>query len=178
MRIASQPRSQPVREQCENLINRTAATRLKIAGGILLLGSIMVPAPAMASPTSSDAAFFQAASECTAGLKARVVEHLKQPPSDVRNQAIFRDTELGFVFIGVAYKKGLRNPEADQLLKASERRWSHLSAAQQATRLQRCTQEAEQLLSEVSGLERFLVRNRAQARVDKLLAREQHPAKP
>lgn len=33
-------------------------------------------------------------------------------------------------------------------------------------------------MAEVSGLERFLVRNRAQARVDKLLAKEQRPAKP
>lgn len=41
------------------------------------------------------------------------------------------DTELSFVFIGVAYKKGLRNPEA------------------------------EQLMNEVSGLARFFVRNRA-----------------
>ena len=143
-----------------------------------LLASLIGAGPARAALPSADAVFFQEASECTAGFKARVVQHLKQPPSEARNQAILKDTEHGFVFIGVAYKKGLRNPEADQMLKAAEGRWSQLSAAQQVSRLGRCTQQADQLMAEVSGLERFLVRNRAQARVDKLLAKEQRPAKP
>ena len=33
-------------------------------------------------------------------------------------------------------------------------------------------------MADVSGLERFLVRNRAQARVDKLLAKEQRATAP
>ncbi|MDX9842552.1 MAG: hypothetical protein RBT42_02230 [Aquabacterium sp.] len=149
--------------------------RLALLG---LLASLSGVGSATAALPSADAVFFQEASECTAGFKARVVQHLKQPPSEARNQAILKDTEHGFVFIGVAYKKGLRNPEADQMLKVAEARWSQLSAAQQATRLSRCTQQADQLMADVSGLERFLVRNRAQARVDKLLAKEQRPAKP
>ncbi len=151
--------------------------RLGLAWVVLLTG-LAGARPALAAVPSAEAAFYQEASECTAGFKARVVQHLKQAPSEARNQAILKDTEHGFVFIGVAYKKGLRNPEADQMLKAAEGRWSQLSAAQQAARLGRCTQQAEQLMADVSGLERFLVRNRAQARVDKLLAREQQPAKP
>lgn len=145
---------------------------------LVLLAGLSGAGHALAAAPSSDAAFFQEASDCTAGFKARVVQHLKQPPSEARNQVILKDTEHGFVFIGVAYKKGLRNPEADQMLKAAEARWSQQSAAQQATRLGRCTQQADQLMADVSGLERFLVRNRAQARVDKLLAKEPRPAKP
>ncbi|MEJ5895681.1 hypothetical protein WIT60_02335 [Aquabacterium sp. G14] len=155
--------------------------RLSGRVGLAVLGlmvGLVVVGPARAALPSADAVFFQEASECTAGFKARVVQHLKQAPSETRNQAILKDTEHGFVFIGVAYKKGLRNPEADQMLKAAEGRWSQLSTAQQASRLNRCTQQADQLMAEVSGLERFLVRNRAQARVDKLLAKEQRPAKP
>lgn len=152
--------------------------RLGIALLMLLTTLTMAP-DALANPPSPDALFYQEASDCTAGLKARVVQHLQQPPSEARNQAILTDTEHGFIFIGVAYKKGLRNPEADQMLKAAEGRWSHLGASQQVSRLKRCTQQAEQLMGEVSGLERFIVRNRAQARVDKLLAKEQRaPAKP
>ena len=144
----------------------------------LLLASLTLTGSALAAPPTSDAAFYLEAADCTAGFKDRVGQHLKQPPSIKRNQAILKDTEHGFVLIGVAYKKGLRNPEADQMLKAAEARWSQLAPAQQSSRLNRCTQQADQLMADVSGLERFLVRNRAQARVDKLLAREPHPAKP
>ena len=145
---------------------------------LVLLAGLSGAGHALAAAPSADAAFFQEASDCTAGFKARVVQHLKQPPSEARNQAILKDTEHGFVLIGVAYKKGLRNPEADQMLKAAEGRWSQLTPAQQASRMARCTQQAEHLLADVSGLERFLVRNRAQARVDKLLAREQRATAP
>lgn len=144
----------------------------------LLLASLTLTGSALAAQPSSDAAFYLEASDCTAGFKDRVVQHLKQPPSDKRNQAILKDTEHGFVFIGVAYKKGLRNPEADRMLKAAEGRWSQLAPAQQSSRLNRCTQQAEDLMEDVTGLERFLVRNRAQARVDKLLAKEQRPPAP
>lgn len=144
----------------------------------LLLASLTLTASALAAQPSSDAAFYLEASDCTAGFKVRVVQHLKQPPSDKRNQAILKDTEHGFVFIGVAYKKGLRNPEADQMLKAAEGRWSQLPPAQQASRLSRCTLQADHLMADVTSLERFLVRNRAQARVDKLLAKEQRPPAP
>ena len=154
-----------------------ALGRIGLAGA-LLLASLTGAGSAFASPPSADAVFYQEASECTAGFKARVVQLLKQPPSEARNQAILKDTEHGFVLIGVAYKKGLRNPEADQMLKAAEGRWSQLPPAQQSSRLARCTQQADQLMADVSGLERFLVRNRAQARVDKLLAKEQRAPAP
>lgn len=177
MRLASiPPRQAPSALPLGRLPGHLSA-RLNIAV-LGLLASLSGASYAQAALPSADAVFFQEASECTAGFKARVVQHLKKAPSEARNQAILKDTEHGFVLIGVAYKKGLRNPEADEVLKAAEVRWSHLSPAQQSTRLTRCTQQAEQLMTEISGLERFLVRNRAQARVDKLLNREQRPAKP
>ncbi len=144
----------------------------------LLLASLTLTGSALAAQPSSDAAFYLEAAECTAGFKDSVVQHLKQPPSAKRNQAILKDTEHGFVLIGVAYKKGLRNPEADQMLKAAESRWSQLAPTQQSSRLARCTQQADRLMADVSGLERFLVRSRAQARVDTLLAREQRATAP
>ncbi|MBP8191951.1 MAG: hypothetical protein KAX73_08990, partial [Aquabacterium sp.] len=79
-------------------------------------------------------AFFIEASDCTAALKARVAERLLQPRSDARNKLILSDTELGFTYIGVAYKKGLRNPQADQMLADSEKRWGLLSKAAQQSR--------------------------------------------
>lgn len=117
--------------------------------------------------------FFVEASDCTAALKARVVERMNQPRSPARDQAVLGDTELGFVFIGVAYKKGLRNPEADQMLVAAEQRWTHLRRSDQLRRQTQCTTQAQQLMRDISGLERFIVKNRAQARVDRLLQKEQ-----
>lgn len=114
-------------------------------------------------------AFFIEASDCTAALKARVAERLLQPRSDARNKLILSDTELGFTYIGVAYKKGLRNPQADQMLADSEKRWALLSKAAQQSRLATCTASAQKLMKDLSGVERYLIKNRAQARVDKLL---------
>lgn len=133
---------------------------------------------AHAALAQSDAAsappnpFFLEAADCTAAFEARVIERKAQPRSDARNQAILHDTELGFVYIGVAYRRGLRNPEADDMLKAAEKRWHQLSKADQAKRLASCTTQAEQLMEDVSGLERFIVKNRASARVDRLLEKE------
>lgn len=133
---------------------------------------------AHAALAQSDAAsappnpFFLEAADCTAAFEARVIERKAQPRSDARNQAILHDTELGFVYIGVAYRRGLRNPEADDMLKAAEKRWHQLSKHDQAKRLASCTTQAEQLMEDVSGLERFIVKNRAEARVDRLLEKE------
>lgn len=140
--------------------------RLTLLAGLVATGS------ASAAPPVSDIAFYRNASDCTAALKARVEQHLLKPPSEARNQLIVRDTELGFVYIGVAYKRGLRNPEADSMLKDAEGRWTQLTPTQQVNRLNNCTQQGQQMMDEVSGLERYLVRNRAKARVDRLLAKE------
>ena len=114
-------------------------------------------------------AFYTEASDCTAALKARVADRLLQPKSDARNKLILSDTELGFTYIGVAYKKGLRNPQADQMLAESEKRWGSLSKTEQQSRLVTCTASAQRLMKDLSGFERYLIKNRAQARVDKLL---------
>ncbi len=116
--------------------------------------------------------FFLEAADCAAAFEARVIERKAQPRSEARNQAILHDTELGFVYIGVAYRRGLRNPEADEMLKAAEKRWHQLNKHDQAKRLASCVTQAEQLMEDVSGLERFIVKNRANARVDRLLEKE------
>lgn len=124
------------------------------------------PAPPAPPP------FFVEASDCAAAFEARVVERKAQPRSDARNRAILADTELGFAFVAQAYKKGLRNPEADQMLKAAEKRWTTLSKTEQQNRLSSCSVKGQQLMRDFSAFERFLVRNRAQARVDRLLRKE------
>ncbi len=139
-----------------------------------MMVSGLVGAQPRPTPTPEQA-FFEEASECAAAFEARVVERQAQPKSPARDQAILSDTELGFAYVGVAYKRGLRNPEASQMLKAAEKRWRTLGKAEQQSRLTACSTKAQQLLKDVSGLERFIVRNRAQARVDRLLSKEATP---
>lgn len=131
---------------------------------------LVVSAPVRAQEKpSAKQAFFVEASDCTAALKVRVEERVAQPKSEVRNKAILIDTEVGFAFIGVAYKKGLRKPQADQMLAASEKKWATLGKTEQQTRLSTCSAKGLQLLKDLSGFERYIIKNRAQARVDKLL---------
>lgn len=141
-----------------------------------MFAALCLSAATQATARMPDEAFYLHASNCTAAFKARVEQHLTQAPSEARNQLLLRDTELGFVYVGLAYKRGLRNPQADDLLKVAEDRWRQLGAAQQNNRLSQCTQEGQQHMADISGLERYLVRNRAKARIDKLLAKEQAPA--
>lgn len=144
-----------------------------------MLGLLCASAPAQPAPKAKAVPpFFTEAADCTAAFQAQVLERLTQARSDARNQAILQDTERGFIFIGVAYKRGLRNPEADQLLKAAEKRWQTLGKADRDKRLAACTDKAEQLMDDVTMLERFFVKNRAQSRVDRLLEKEAHGRKP
>lgn len=138
-----------------------------VASGSLMV-AVSAPAGAQEKPSGKQA-FFIEASDCTAALKARVVERTAQPKSDARNKAILADTEMGFAFIGVAYKKGLRNPQADQMLAASEKKWVALSKTEQQNRLTSCSVKGQKLLKDLSAFERYIIKNRAKARVDKLL---------
>lgn len=116
--------------------------------------------------------FFVEAADCTAAFKASVNQHLTQAKTQSRDRAIYDDTERGFVYIGVAYKQGLRSPEADHMLAAAEKRWAQLDKEEQASRLAACTKKAGDLMDEVTFIERYIVRNRARARVDRLLSQE------
>ena len=138
---------------------------------LLCAGAAMAQASASTSPES--AAFFQEAADCSAAYKAGVTARLAQPKTEARDKAILEDTERSFVFIGVAYKQGLRKPEADNLLAQSEQRWTKLPKAEQAKRVGACTKRAEKLMGEVSFIERYAVQNRAKARVEQQFAKEQ-----
>lgn len=119
--------------------------------------------------------FFVEAADCTAAFEASVKVRLAQPKTEARDKAIYDDTEKGFIFVGVAYKQGLRSPEADKLLHAAEERWAGLSKEEQAKRLSSCASKARDLMDDVSFLERYIVRNRAHARVERLLSKEPKP---
>lgn len=127
---------------------------------------------AWAAPDEVRQPTHQEASDCAAAFEARILQRRTEPRTDTRNQAILRDAELGFTFVAAAYKQGLRNPEADQMLKASEKRWAALPEVERRKRLAQCSTWSQQLFDDFNGFERYLVQNRAQARVDRLLKKE------
>jgi hypothetical protein len=138
---------------------------------LLWAGAAMAQASAASAPTEVSP-FFQEAADCSAAYKAGVTARLAQPKTDARDKAILEDTERSFVFIGVAYKQGLRKAEADPLLEEAEQRWTKLPKAEQAKRLAACTTHADKLMGEISFVERYAVQNRAKARVEQQFDKE------
>ncbi len=136
---------------------------------LLWAGAVMAQAPAA---TADPSPFFVEAAECSAAYKAEVTSRLAQPKTESRDQAILADTENSFIFIGVAYKQGLRKAEADELLAQAEQRWAKLPKAAQAQRIASCTERAGKLMDEVSFVERYAVQNRAKARVEQQFEKE------
>lgn len=129
--------------------------------------------PAASSAPAAVEPFYLEAADCSAAYKAVVTGRMAEPRTESRDKAILQDTERSFVFIGVAYKQGLRKPEADRLLQEAEQRWAQLPKPDQARRLKACTSRAEALMDDISFIERFAVQNRAKARVQQMLDKEQ-----
>ena len=86
------------------------SSRLLAAGLLLCTTGVAVAQASASTPSPDSAAFFQEASDCPAAYKAGVTARLAQPKTEARDKAILEDTERSFVFIGVAYKQGLRKP--------------------------------------------------------------------
>lgn len=141
------------------------------AAVLLLWGAVGLAGSAGANPAEADQAFFKRTSVCAAVLKQEVVTlqgRVNKGEGQLRGD-IQRLTEQSFAYVGTAYKRGLRNPQADQLLGEAEAALKRLPPATQRQQLQECQAEGSRILANANALERALVRNRAKARVDQLL---------
>lgn len=146
-------------------------TRLGIAAALAASLAPGATRPAQADDGTSLAAY-RHASACVAVMKQDVVElaaRYQAGDTAVRPDMV-RLTALGFAFIGTAYKQGLRKPQADTLLAEAEQEQLKQRAGVLRQLSADCQAEGAQLLDDSNFLERALVNNRAQARVDKLLA--------
>ena len=136
---------------------------------LLLLGS----GPARAQdPDDTKLPAYQHASACVAVLKREALvltARYKAGQIETRPE-IVKLTELGVTFIGTAYKRGLREPQADQLLDEAEKAQTHASPEALRQLLGECQLEGAKLLREANFVERALVGNRAASRVEKMLA--------
>lgn len=135
-------------------------------------GGVCAAAVQAAPPDDAKLARYRQASACVAVMKQDVVglaDRSRAGTPNLRPEMV-RLTELGFAFIGTAYKSGLRNPQADQLLEEAEAAQKRQSPESLKQLSAQCQAEGSKLLKDSNALERALVSNRARARVDKLLA--------
>lgn len=145
-----------------------------LSASLLLLAALAAPLGQVHAAPLDDAglARFRHASQCVAVMKqdaAALAERYRAGATSVRPEVV-RLTEAGFAFIGTAYKAGLRNPQADQLLDEAEAVLKGQPAATLKQLSADCQVEGARLLRDSNMLERALVANRVKSRVDKLLS--------
>jgi hypothetical protein len=108
---------------------------------------------------------------CVAALTTKaepLAEQLKGGDRSVQAELLGL-TEKGFAIIGAAYKDGLRKTEADQLLEAAKKAQKSMPAAELSRLQSSCQVEGAKVLTDVNGLERYLVTSAAERRVARIL---------
>jgi len=128
------------------------------------LGGFLLPAAQAAGPTAQHSA------ECVAALEAdaeTMAAQYRSGRTEVEPEMI-RRVQQGFAFIGTAYLQGVRDAEADRLLKAAEAAQKEMPTAELATRQAACRTEGSRLLEKANAIERAFVTKAARRRVDRM----------
>jgi hypothetical protein len=117
-----------------------------------------------AEPNPAQAAY------CVAALKSRaepVAERVRHGEPSAEAQLLPIVT-ASFAFIGSAYKQGVRQAEADQLVSQAERSQSKLPPAELGKVQDACQRQGQQLYDRASYVERQVVSRAAQSRIGRL----------
>jgi len=154
-----------------HLASRFPSARAALA---VLAAAFALPA---AAAGSEDEAFYQRASDCAAAMQVdqyALVARARSGDTGVR-PALFEITKLGFAYVGEAYLKGLRDPRAGEMLKASSAAQKDWPAARHAALVAECRAEAQKVYDH-AGMWKMLVDNKANKRVDRFLSMPPLPA--
>jgi hypothetical protein len=139
---------------------RSSSLRVLVAAA----AAVVVSLPARADPTIAHGA------DCVAALKVRaepLAERLRQ--GDTSAEApLLPIVRASFAFIGNAYKQGLRNPKADEMMDAAEKAQAQIPPAELARLQDACQAEGTQLLAQASVFEQLFVNHAVQKRIDRL----------
>ncbi len=141
---------------------------------LILPAVLLGAASARAATAEADAVFFKRAASCVALLERDATEMAGRYKAGERSlkPGLVRLTEQGFTFIGKAYLRGLRKPEADRLIEEATEAQKAMPADALLQLSNGCRAEGAKLYADANGFEQMLVSNRAKARVDKLLAQK------
>ncbi len=133
--------------------------------------ALAVPPVALAQPDSAPTdPMLARAAACVAALKARA-EPLAQRVREGDEAAevpLIPIVTASFAFIGTAYKRGLRSPQADEMLRRAEQAQAGLSREALVSLQDGCQAEGDQLLARANALERTLVGVAARKRIARL----------
>ncbi len=150
------------------------AALARAASAALFALAALACAPARADD-DADRAFHLHAAACAAALEIdqhALAHRAAQGATNVRDEML-QVTRLGFTFVAIAWKRGLRNPEGDQLLAAARKEQAAWPAARHAPFAAACRAEAQPLFDDATAVERWLLDRRVAKKVDQLLAKAQ-----
>ena len=142
---------------------RNLAPSTRTLGVLALLCAPLAVAKA-AGPTPEHSAACVAALESEA---EQLAERFREGHQELEPVLVER-VQQGFAFIGTAWKQGLRDAEANRLLRAAEEAQKSLTPQELAERQSACRKEGATLLARANIVERAFVQRAAQRRVDKL----------
>ena len=142
--------------------NLTPSTRTL---GVLALLCAPLAVAKAAGPTPEHSAACVAALESEA---EQLAERFREGHQELEPVLVER-VQQGFAFIGTAWKQGLRDAEANRLLRAAEEAQKSLTPQELADRQAACRAEGATLLARANMVERAFVQRAAQRRVDKLV---------
>jgi len=107
---------------------------------------------------------------CVAALKSRA-EPLTQRVRNGDRAAegpLMPIVQASFAFVGTVYKQGLREAQANELLRKAEQEQAKVPPAELGRMQDACQAEGQQLLAQASFFERQFVLRAARQRVDRL----------
>ncbi len=136
-------------------------------------------AHAQTVPTD-DEAFYQRAAVCAAAMEVdqlALANRLRAGDTSARPPLV-DITKLGFSYVGEAYLRGLRNPRADEMLKAQRLEVKTWDAPRREKTVGECRVEAQSIFDGANGLTQSLLMNRVNKRVDKFLAQKAPASAP
>ncbi len=145
---------------------RLRAARHLAAVLVLLPSAWLAAEPAPAPPEP----FLVRSASCVAALKARaepLAQRLRRG-DEAAEVPLTPIVQASFAFIGTAYKQGLRQPQADEMLHRAEQAQAALPPDALVKLQDGCQAEGDQILARASGLERMLVGAAARKRIAKL----------
>ena len=159
----------------ERTLARMPRLTLAAAPALAFLSALVIPVAARAQVVpADDEAFYQRAATCAAArevdqlalaLRARAGDAGARPP-------LVEITKLGFSYVGEAYLRGLRQPRADNMLKAQRIEVKSWDVARREKTVGECRIEAQSIFDGANGLTQALLMNRVNKRVDKFIAQK------
>lgn len=137
---------------------------MRLSLSLLVLATALAAGVARADPTPTQGAY------CVAALKTRaepLAERVRQgdPAAEAKLLPI---VTASFAFIGSAYKQGVRQPRADELVSEAQKAQAKLPPAELAQVQDSCQAQGQQLYAQANVFERGFVSHAARSRIDRL----------